>query len=463
MGPVPEAGPRIAWRRRLYGFVIAVAGAPLLTALLLPAGSTLGLDTVLLLFVLVSVAASAVGGVLPAVVASLLGFGVANFFFATPYGTFLVANEAEALNLVVFLAVSVLVGIVTEMSAQVRGRAERSRLEADWLAELGSHEFGSESVERALAEARQVFGMNAASLTENGRTLVASGAAADGDILVAAPAGEGRQLVLSGPERVGQDRALLGSVAVTVGRLWRSRHMAEQARRAEELARIDELRASLLAAVGHDLRNPLAAISAAASTLRQTDLELSVENQTELLETIVSHVARLDSIIGNLLDMSRLQAGVLSVTMRPTAVLEALPSVVSWGSLRVELDIPEDLPLVAADAGLLERVIANLVDNAVRHQPPGRPVMVRGRTLGSHVLIEIVDTGPGVDPAHSEEIFAPFQHFDDRTTTGIGLGLAIARGFTEAMGGTVSPSDTPGGGLTMTVSLEVADGPAADR
>jgi two-component system sensor histidine kinase KdpD len=137
--------------------------------------------------------------------------------------------------------------------------------------------------------------------------------------------------------------------------------------------------------------------------------------------------------------------------------------VVRLGEGRVELDIPDTLPLVTADAGLLERVIANLVDNADRHLPQGQRVLIRATVPDTEVVVEVVDHGPGVAPERLGEIFAPFQHFGDRTTTGVGLGLAIAKGFTEAMGGTLAASHTPGGGLTMTITLEVADAAAAHR
>ncbi|HEY8663254.1 MAG TPA: ATP-binding protein, partial [Propionibacteriaceae bacterium] len=231
----------------------------------------------------------------------------------------------------------------------------------------------------------------------------------------------------------------------------------------EELARIDELRASLLAAVGHDLRNPLAAVTVAASTLRQTDIELTAEDREELLETIVEHAARLNDLIANLLDMSRIQAGALSVHPEPTVLLEVLRGVVRRGAGRLELDIPDTLPLVVADGGLLERVIANLVDNAERHVGTGEQVLIKAYAAESNVVVEVVDHGPGVAPDRLEEIFAPFQHFGDRTTTGVGLGLAIARGFTEAMSGTLAASPTPGGGLTMTITLEVARAAVAHR
>jgi two-component system sensor histidine kinase KdpD len=464
-----DAGPRsglattLSRRRQLYGIVVAAVAPPLLTALLLLGQPRPGFDTVLLLLVLVSVVASAIGGILPAVLATLVSGGLSNFFFALPYGTFTIASGAEAADLVIFLAGSLLVGFITEGTARRRARAERHRLEATWIAEFGSRAPDRDSVERVLAEALEVYEMHAAALRRDGRPLVSIGTSLEGDTTFEVPAGEGLSLQLVGPEHLGEDRRMLGSWALAVGQLWRTRALAEQARRAEELARIDELRASLLAAVGHDLRNPLAAITVAASTLRQTDIELAAEDREELLETIVEHAARLNDLIANLLDMSRIQAGALSVYPEPTVLLEVLRGVVRRGAGRLELEIPDTLPLVTADAGLLERVIANLVDNADRHLPKGLRVLIRATVRDTTVVVEIIDHGPGVAPERLTEIFAPFQHFGDRTTTGVGLGLAIAKGFTEAMGGTLAASHTPGGGLTMTITLEVADATAAHR
>ena len=461
--PASGLGSRLSRRRQLYGLGVAAVGAPLLTLLLLPARESLGLDTVLLLFVMVCVVASTVGGVLPALAASLISFGLANFLFAPPYGSLLVENNNELIDLIVFFAVAVGVGVVTELGARGRVRSERSLLEAEWLAELGTREHGPDSVETALADARAIYGMHAATLTDGDRVLAGSGTPESDDTVLITSAGENLQLELSGPARVGEDRGLLSSLALTAGRLWRTQQLAEQARRAEELGRIDDLRASLLAAVGHDLRNPLAAITAAATTLRQTDIVLDPADQDELLETIETHAGRLNDIIGNLLDMSRLQAGALSVHPAPTVLLEVLAGVVRLGEGRVELDIPEDLPMIRADAGLLERVLANLVANADRHLPSGEKVRIAAHRDAAVVAVRVIDNGPGVAAERMGEIFAPFQHFGDRSTTGLGLGLAIARGFTEAMGGTLSPSRTPGGGLTMIVTLEVADAAAADR
>jgi two-component system sensor histidine kinase KdpD len=215
----------------------------------------------------------------------------------------------------------------------------------------------------------------------------------------------------------------------------------------------------LLAAVGHDLRTPLAAIKAAVSSLRQPDLDLPPPARVELLATVEESTDRLDALVDNLLSMSRLQAGVLSVQARPVAldavVAEALLN--TPGDATVAVDIPDDLPLVQVDPGLLERVVANLVANARAASPPGEPIRVQGRVAGDDVELRVIDGGPGVPEGDRERMFEPFQRLHDRTTTaGLGLGLAIARGFTEAMGGSITPTGTPGGGLTMTVAVPVA-------
>jgi two-component system sensor histidine kinase KdpD len=226
---------------------------------------------------------------------------------------------------------------------------------------------------------------------------------------------------------------------------------------AEQLAEIDRLRAALLAAVGHDLRTPLAGIKAAASSLRQHDVRWSRADTEEFLATIEESADLLNEVVANLLDMSRLQAGVLSVNLMPVALDEVVARALIGGPAgeRVTVEVPDDLPLVTADPGLLERVLANLVGNAHHHAAGSGPVRIVAVPDGRRVRLSVVDTGPGIDPADRERIFAPFQRLDDRRT-GIGLGLAIARGFSTAMGGTLEPARTAGGGLTMVLSLPVA-------
>ncbi len=228
---------------------------------------------------------------------------------------------------------------------------------------------------------------------------------------------------------------------------------------AQALDEVDRLRSALLAAVGHDLRTPLAEIKAAVTTLRQTDVRLAPEDQAELLAGIERSSDWLSDLVANLLDLSRLQAGALSVDLQPTPLDEVVSrALIDRRFSRVTNDVADDLPMAYADAGLLERVVANLVDNATRHSPDGRPVEILGRVDERSVRVAVVDHGPGVREEDWSRIFTPFQRLDDHgSANSVGLGLAISRGFTEAMGGTLVPSNSPGGGLTMTVSLPRSD------
>lgn len=453
---ISSSASGLSLQRTLSGFGVAIIVPVLLTLALAPFRQSVSLDTVLLLFVLATVAASVLGGVLPALTASVVSLGLANFFFTQPYGTLRVASATELIDLVIFFTVATLVGVVTEIGARARGRAERARIEAEWLADLGNQD-QPQSVARALSRARARFGMKEVQLATTDQILASTGERQDGDVEIVIAATEGLQVRLYGPERLGVDRSLMDSMAQTAARLWRTEQLGQKALRAEELAHIDELRSSLLTAVGHDLRNPLAAISVAAETLRQDGIELSSSDQAELLATIEEHAQRLNHIIGNLLDASRLRAGALSVHPQPTELSEVLTDVLRPGETRIELAISDELPPFTADPGLLERVLANLVENAARQTPAGASLTIEAHREATQVAISVIDHGPGVAPEHYEAIFAPFQHFNDQPTTGVGLGLAIARGFTEAMHGQLTPSLTPGGGLTMTIRLEVAD------
>lgn len=250
--------------------------------------------------------------------------------------------------------------------------------------------------------------------------------------------------------------AVTVSVLVNVAANQRAAAM-RNALNAQQLAEIDRLRTAILRAVGHDLRTPLAAIKAAASSLASPDVPFTDEDRTELADTVVESADRLGDLIENLLALSRLQAGVLSAHLQPVAV----DAVVARAALgfrpdRLRLDVPDDLPRARADPGLLERVIANLIDNAVRAAPDA-PVLVRAEVRDDIMSVAVVDHGPGIPAAELEAVFAPFQRLDDQSAEGrLGLGLAIARGFTDAMNGRLVPARTPGGGLTMTVDLPVS-------
>ena len=220
------------------------------------------------------------------------------------------------------------------------------------------------------------------------------------------------------------------------------------------------MRAALLAAVGHDLRTPLATAKASISGLLSEDVDLSDEDQRELLEGADASLDRLSSLVGSVLDLSRVQAGAMPVVLRPTAledvVARALDDLGMHGRC-VHVDVPADLPEVRADAALLQRSIANLVANAARFSPPGSPPAVTARINDSRIDLLVTDHGPGIPPSEHDTVFQPFQRLgDNNNSEGLGLGLALARGLVEAMHGTVTPVHTDGGGLTMVVSLEAA-------
>jgi two-component system, OmpR family, sensor histidine kinase KdpD len=268
-------------------------------------------------------------------------------------------------------------------------------------------------------------------------------------------------VALRGRTLAAEDQRLLAAFATEVAVAYEQRRLAEAAEAIEPLAEADRMRTALLNAVSHDLRTPIASAKAAVSSLRSHEVDWSELDRQELLSTADTALDRLTGLVTNLLDLGRLQAGVLSVVARPIGlddvVSRALDDVADGQP--IELDIAPDLPEVVADPGLLERVVANLVENAVRYSPPGAKVRVAASAHGGFVELRVIDQGPGISPDDREAVFAPFQRRDDTSGgdgAGVGLGLAIVRGFVQAMQGTVSLDDTPGGGLIAVVSLPIA-------
>jgi two-component system sensor histidine kinase KdpD len=269
-------------------------------------------------------------------------------------------------------------------------------------------------------------------------------------------------LVLRGRTLPAEDQRMLNAFAAEVAVAYRQRQLTEAAKAIEPLAESERARTALLNAVSHDLRTPIAAAKAAVSSLRAADVAWSDADRRELLANADTSLDRLTDLVTNLLDLSRLQAGVLPVLAGPVGLDDVVAHALDHAApdrAAVEVDVPADLPDVVADAGLLERVIANLVQNALRYTPGGVPVRITGSVHAGHAELRIVDRGPGIPRAHADAVFAAFQRRDDSPTggAGVGLGLAIARGFAEAMGGGVTAEETPGGGATLVVRLAVAE------
>jgi K+-sensing histidine kinase KdpD len=474
--PVAGAGlPRgrrgVTPLRQGLGLLLAVGLLPTLTALLVWARDSLSLGSVLLLYLLAVVLVSVVGGIVPGVVAAVASFLLANFFLTPPYHTFVVESRDSVIALVVFLVVAVTVSLLVDVAARRQAAAARSAAEADVLGRMAADPLPTRSPEEVLAEVAATFQLSSVSLVERHpaatpgaptRDVVLAhvGAPATGESTVTMSAGGERWLLGEGRDLFAEDRRLLARLAQAAAVAVDARELASEAERARTLAEVDRLRSALLAAVGHDLRTPIASIKAAATTLDQPDVQLSDDDRAELLETIVDGTDRLSDLIANLLDLSRLEAGALTVDLQPVALDEVVSrALLDRHHPDVTNVVGDDLPLVRTDAGLLERVVANLVDNAVRHSAGQGSVEVGAVVRPSSVELSVVDHGPGVAERDWPRMFLPFQRLDDRGGDGVGLGLAIARGFTDAIGGSLRPEQTPGGGLTMTVTLPTGDGP----
>jgi two-component system sensor histidine kinase KdpD len=247
-----------------------------------------------------------------------------------------------------------------------------------------------------------------------------------------------------------------------------TRQAVEAAEAAQPIAEADRMRTALLAAVSHDLRTPLAAAKAAVNCLRSRDIQLTAQDHDDLLATTDESLDLLTHLVAGLLDVSRLQAGALPVFPRPADLEEIITrSLDDIGpqARAVMVDIPHGLPEAMVDPVIMERVIVNLAANALRYSPAGSPPLLTASARGDRVELRVVDRGPGVPEADRDQMFVPFQRLADTgSTTGVGLGLALSRGLTEAMRGTLEPEGTPGGGLTMTISVPAVPSTArADR
>jgi two-component system, OmpR family, sensor histidine kinase KdpD len=453
--------------RRLLAGVILVAGLPLLTAALVAGQSKLSLADDLLMYLVAVVAVAVVGGFWPAVLAAVTSSLLLNWYFTRPVHTLTIADPQNLLALLLFVTVAVTVSSVVHLAAHRAQQAARSSDEAAELLALAQTVLGGADTPAAVLEHLAATCGGRAELLElaGGQwvRVAVSGTAPPGATAVRVEARPGLALVVSG--RAGQltARLLDGFAAQAAAALDRDR-LRTQAAQAEALAEGNRMRTALLAAVSHDLRTPLASIKASVSSLRQTDVQWTPADEAALLATIEQGADRLDALIGNLLDMSRLSTGSLQPFLRPTSIDEVAPVALrgldAGGTVRMR--VPDRLPLVRTDPGLLERVLANLFANALAYSPPGRPPAMRARHAGDSVILEITDHGPGVPDALKERMFEPFERLDAsrreaRTTgNGVGLGLAVVKGFLDTMGGSVVAADTPGGGLTIRVTLPAA-------
>ncbi|UVJ38644.1 ATP-binding protein [Arthrobacter sp. CJ23] len=476
------------------GLVLAVLLPPAVEVLVTVAGYR-NFSMIMLLQLAVAVAIAAIGGLWPAVVAAVLGSFLLNYFSAEPVGSLSIADPSTLFTLVIFLAVACGVALAVGLASRRAQEAARSGAEATALSELSLRILRSDgSLESFLDKVRANLGMDAVTLlastgstpggmqsgggtrlpaTPGWRVLATSGpqppvthAAADH----AAVVDPQYTLLLRGGPLSAQHRRLLAAFGAYVVAVRERQQLVRSRQDNLRLSEGNRMRTSILRAVSHDLRTPLAGIKLAVSSLRQEDVQFAPEDERELLATIENYADRLDHLVDNLLDMSRLTADAVNPLLAGISWAEVLPEALRGVPReRLRNELPANLPAVQADAGMLERVVANIVENAVKYAPGSDVVLTArtgaGITLGDRPAgeLRVVDHGRGVDIAEILDMFRPFQRLSDSaaatgTQSGIGLGLAVAKGFSEAMGGTLVAEPTPGGGLTMVVTLPLWTG-----
>ena len=467
--PSWQASPRSRYAASWLAALVVPSALCALVVLLLD--RVLGIAGESALFFVGVVVVALLGGVAPAAASAVLSGLLLNYFLVQPRYSLAISDPDSAITITVLFLVAVAVAALVDGAATRAGEARRASQEAELLALFAGSVLRGADLSTLLERVRETYSQRAVSFIRErggGQVIACVGTQPCVDVEIADTAIEVGDdefwMLMSGRPLAARDRRVLTAVATQAAGLVRQRELIEEAGNAEAIARADELRRSLLSAVSHDLRTPLAGAKAAVSSLRADDVGFSPEDTAELLATVEESIDQLTALVGNLLDSSRLAAGVVRPDLRRVYLDEIVHRALvvtprdATGADRIKVDVGD--AVVLADPGLLERVLVNVVDNALRYAPDGMVRINAGR-VGSRVLIDVVDEGPGVRRALTDELFAPFQRLGDTdTTTGVGLGLSVAKGFVEAMGGTISASDTPGGGLTVEIALAAPDGDA---
>ncbi len=473
----PEAAQGFRWsaltprHRHLASWLAAVlvpsAICALIVGLIDPFLGVSGESAVFFIGVLV---VALLGGVAPAALSAVLSGLLLNYFLVDPRHTFTIADPDSAITIVVLFMVAVAVAALVDGSVSRTREARRASQEAELLALFAGSILRGADLDALLEKVRRTYSQRAVSLLRmTGDVGAIVGCVGEDPCVTVETADTAIEvgddefwLLLAGNTLPARDRRVLSAVAKQAAGLVKQRELTLEASEAETIAKADELRRSLLAAVSHDLRTPLAAAKAAVSSLRSDDVAFSEKDTAELLATVEESIDQLTALVGNLLDSSRLAAGVVRPDMRRVyleetvqrALLGISRGLTGYGRAeldRVKIDVGDEM--VLADGGLLERVLAILIDNALRYAPDG-PVRVTAGRVGGRVLIAVADEGPGIARGSEEQMFGAFQRLGDQdNTSGVGLGLSVARGFVEAMDGTITVGDTPGGGLTVEIDL----------
>ncbi|MEO7370835.1 MAG: DUF4118 domain-containing protein [Ilumatobacteraceae bacterium] len=462
-------------RRRRLAWILTVIGLPLLIAITVPFRRSIELTTELLLFLTLVLIIAAIGGRVVAAAAAVLASLLVNWFFVLPYYTLTIAEPEHIVSLAVFVGVAITVGTLVDTAARRAYESHRARIEATALARSAATMAADpDALPRLIEQVRVTFGLERVMLvpldeshsgfdtrTEQNEVADSPGTRPVSTLAVGDPLGAdgGHRLELYGRPLSSDDqrvvRALADQLAVALERSQLSRDAAE----AEALAQIDSVRTALLRAVSHDLRTPLATIKAMVSGLLDRDVKWRPEDVRDALVAVDEEADRLNRLVGNLLDASRLQIGALAVNHQAVDLAESITS--TLGSIgasadRIDVQLPDGLPLAWGDSTLLERSIYNVVTNALHHAGEA-PVRLTVGVIGDEVHVCTIDRGPGIPANLRSKVMAPFQQLgDDRSADGVGLGMSITQGFVQAMHGRLELEDTPGGGLTVIIALPIA-------
>ncbi|GMA28502.1 sensor histidine kinase [Arenivirga flava] len=465
---LPRLGGALSRSRLLAGALLALTAGPLLTWLLATARDPESITLDVLAYSLLVVVVALVGGLWPALFAAVLSGLTLDFLFIEPYYTISVDHPLELWALVLYVVNALLVSWVVDTAARRTRLARRAAAESELLATVaGSVLRGQGAVQALISRTREAFGLAGVRLIVDGDTLATDGEPVGRTTRV--PVGARGELELHGGDVAASERRLLGVIAAQLDGAVERESLSETAREVGPLAETDRVRTALLSAVSHDLRRPLAAARAAVTGLRTESLPAS--DRAELIDTADESLRSLAALLTDLLDVSRVQAGVLGVALADVdpgeTVLAALDEL-GLGPGEVELDLALDgddvVGAVRADGALLRRVLVNLLDNAARFAPPGERMRVTTSAFAGSAEIRVVDRGPGIPAERRDDVFVPFQRLGDHDNlAGLGLGLALAKGFAEGMGGALRAEETPGGGTTMVVTLPLAGASASAR
>lgn len=506
---------------RLKGFVLALVSIALVTLAIGLIRSVIWIPNLSFLYLVAVLALASSTGSGPAILASFIAFLAYDFFFVGPVRSITITRPEEWLALLIFLMTALITG---QLAARLRQQAEEARTrerDTAFLLQIATALHGTDfhgSLQAVAEHLRLRFGVESVAIIidragfptvrvvagepvpetilsmSEGLAFVLQDQGGDSShwIRVSGPAlapakartwvrcmvpirsrdrrcGSLILLARTEPRFQPHDNRLLLAVAAQVGLTVEREALRREAIEAEVFRRMDELKTTLLNAVSHDLRTPLATIIAAAESLLQEGIEWSPEERRELLETLLSEAHRLERLVTNLLDLSRLEAGKLQLDLRPHPVSDLIHAALDHAQWRLQqhrlvVDLPEDLPPVLADSVKIEQVLVNLLENAAKYSPPGSTIRIAARQQGESVAIAVEDEGPGIPRYLLPSLFAPFARLeqgpgDGPRPPGTGLGLAIARALVLAHGGRIDAENRPSGGARFIITLPIATPP----